>query len=189
MNKPKETGNPVFKGINYLDSSLGKLEALMLAFAVIGMAFISIMAVVARFVFNDALTVTDEVNRILIIVVTFAGLSYAARNARHIRMSAIYDAMPAKLRKLLMIVITLITAFFMFVLAYYSYCYITEVYQSGRRLPALGIPAFVIYLWVPVGFAVTGLQYSFTTIKNIREKGVYLSTKVEDGYAQTEFEI
>lgn len=185
----KPPKNPLFKAIDFLDFALGKFEEFMLAVGVIGMALVTIWAVIARFVFNDALTVTDELNMILIIVVTFAGLSYAARNARHIRMSAIYDAMPAKVRKVLMIIITTITALFMFTLAYYSYAYIAEVYASGRSLPALGIPAYVIYLWVPIGFAVTGVQYSFTMIKNIRQKDVYLSTKVKDGYTQAEIEV
>jgi TRAP-type C4-dicarboxylate transport system permease small subunit len=122
---------------------------------------------------------------IFIVIVTFAGLSYAARNGRHIRMSAIYDALPTKIRKVFMILISLITSIFMFILAKYSYGYIVEVYESGRILPAIGIPVFYVYLWVPIGFTVTGLQYFFTVIKNIREDDVFLSTKVRDGYSDS----
>jgi TRAP-type C4-dicarboxylate transport system permease small subunit len=122
---------------------------------------------------------------IFIVIVTFAGLSYAARNGRHIRMSAIYDALPTKIRKVFMIFISLITSIFMFILAKYSYGYIVEVYESGRILPAIGIPVFYVYLWVPIGFTVTGLQYFFTVIKNIREDDVFLSTKVRDGYSDS----
>lgn len=184
--KPK---NPLLKVIDTVDYILSKFEEYMLAFGVIGMAVATIASVVTRFVFNDALTVTDELNMIFIVIVTFAGLSYAARNARHIRMSAIYDALPHLYRKVLMIFICVVTAAFMFVLAYYAYGYVYEVYDSGRILPALGIPVFYIYLWVPIGFVVTGLQYSFTAIKNLREKEVYLSTKVRDGYCDTEIEV
>lgn len=178
--------NPILKAIDYLDWLLSKFEEVMLAIGVIAMATITIVAVITRFVFNDALTITDELNMIFIVIVTFAGLSYAARNARHIRMSAIYDALPSKARKVLIIIISLITGLFMFVLSYYSYIYIVEVYQSGRILPALGIPVFYIYLWVPIGFAITGLQYIFTVVKNLREKDVFLSTKVRDGYSNTD---
>lgn len=179
----------LFKGIDFLDFLLSKFEEFMLAFGVIAMAIVTIASVVTRFIFNDALTVTDELNMIFIILITFAGLSYAARNARHIRMSAIYDALPHNIRKILMIIIATVTGGFMFILAYYSYSYIVEVYQSGRILPALGIPVFLIYLWVPIGFIVTGLQYTFTVIKNLREKDIYLSTKIRDGYCNTEIEV
>ena len=181
--------NPLLKAIDYLDWLLSKFEEIMLAFGVVAMATVTILAVITRFIFNDALTVTDELNMTFIIIVTFAGLSYAARNARHIRMSAIYDALSPKIRKPLIIVISLVTGLFMFVLSYYSYIYIVEVYESGRILPALGIPVFYIYLWVPVGFCITGLQYLFTVVKNLRERDVFLSTKIRDGYCDTDIEV
>ena len=123
---------------------------------------------------------------IFISLVTYAGLSYAARNGRHIRMSAIYDALPKKMRKVLMIVMTSVTSVFMFFLSFYSYRYIAEVYASGRILPALGLPVFYIYLWVPFGFIMTGLQYAFTAVRNMTQSDVYLSTHVKDGYTDTE---
>ena len=78
---------------------------------------------------------------------------------------------------------------FMFLLAKYSYSYIMEVYDSGRILPAIGIPVFYVYLWVPIGFTVTGLQYFFTVIKNMNETDVYLSTTVKDGYSDQKNDI
>lgn len=158
----------------------------MLAAGVIAMAVNTIAGVVSRFVFNSAITVTDELNVIFIIVVTFAGLSYAARKGRHIRMSAIYDLMPPRIRKILMVLMTSVTAAFMFFLSYYSCYYIAEVHESGRILPALGIPVFTIYLWAPLGFLMTGMQYAFTAIKNITENDVFLSTQVKDGYAESD---
>jgi len=181
--------NPILKAIDFIDVQISRFEGVMLAVGVIAMTINTIAAVISRYVFNDAITYTDELNMIFIVVVTYAGLSYAARNGRHIRMSAIYDAMPAKIRKALMIVMTSVTSAFMFFLSFYSYYYIVEVYESGRILPALGLPVFYIYLWVPVGFIVTGLQYAFTAVKNLRESDVYLSTNIKDGYSDTANDI
>lgn len=178
--------NPLLKILEFIDKQISRLEGVMLAVGVVLMSVNTIAAVISRYVFNDAITYTDELNVIFIIIVTFAGLSYAARNGRHIRMSAIYDALPVKSRKVLMVVMTAVTSVLMFFLSYYSYYYIIEVYESGRILPALGLPVFYIYLWVPVGFAMTGLLYFFTVIKNITESDVYLSTTVKDGYTETD---
>ena len=172
--------------LDFIDQAIHKLEEIMLAVGVIAMALNTIVGVVSRFVFNSAITVTDELNVIFIVLVTFAGLSYAARYGRHIRMSALYDLMPAKARKALMLVIATVTSSLLFFLAYYSCYYIVEVYGSGRILPALGLPVFYIYLWAPLGFVMAGLQYAFTAIKNLTEKEVYLSTNVKDGYAVAE---
>lgn len=181
--------NPILKTLNFVDTLISKFEGVMLAVGVIAMTVNTIAAVISRFVFNSAITFTDELNMIFIVVVTYAGLSYAARNGRHIRMSAIYDAMPAKTRKALMILMASVTSVFMFFLSFYSYTYIFEVYQSGRILPALGLPVFYIYLWVPIGFVVTGLQYAFTVVKNLTQSDIYLSTNVKDGYSDTDNEI
>ena len=104
-------------------------------------------------------------------------------------MSAIYDTLPTVGRKVLMIVIALFTSVVMFMLCYFSADYILNLYDRGRVLPALGIPIWLIYIWVPVGFAITGVQYVLTAIKNMVAKDVYLSTSVLDGYADTETEI
>jgi len=161
----------------------------MLAMGVILMAVNTCVNVIARFVFGEGMFWSGEVNRILIILITFAGIGYAARHGRHIRMSAIYDAIPPKGRKVLMIFIALFTSVIMFFLCYHSYGYIETLASRGRILPALGFEIWWIYVWVPVGFAITGIQYLLTAIKNLTSKDVYLSTGVVDGYADSESEV
>ena len=172
-----------------IDSLISRIESVMLAVGVLLMAANTISNVVGRFVFQSSIFFTEELNRILIILITFAGVSYAARQGRHIRMSAIYDAMPPRLRKLMMIVIALVTAVFMFGLCYYSIGYIETQAGRGRVLPALQIPVWWTLVWVPVGFLMTGLQYLLTAIKNITEKDIYLSTNVLEGYDADEQEV
>lgn len=185
----EKRNNPVLKALDFMDVQISRFEGFMLAVGVIAMTINTIAAVISRYIFNSAITVTDEFNMIFIVVVTYAGLSYAARNGRHIRMSAIYDEMPAKTRKVMMIVMCSVTSAFMFFLSFYSYYYIVEVYESGRILPALGLPVFYVYLWAPVGFFLTGLQYAFTVVKNLRERDVFLSTNIKDGYSDTASDI
>ncbi|GGY82046.1 TRAP transporter small permease [Marinobacter zhanjiangensis] len=175
--------------LGVVDVLIAKIEAVMLALGVLLMALNTCINVVARFVFGEGLFFSGEINRILIILITFAGLGYAARHGRHIRMSAIYDTLPATGRKVLMIIIALFTSVVMFLLCYFSVEYILNMYDRGRVLPALGLPIWIIYIWVPVGLAITGVQYVLTAIKNMVAKDVYLSTAVLDGYTDTETEV
>ncbi|MBQ0747808.1 MAG: TRAP transporter small permease [Marinobacter sp.] len=182
-----ESGLPGFLGV--IDGWIANAEAVILAAGIIFMAINTCVNVVARFVFGEGFFFSGEINRILIILVTFAGIGYAARYGRHIRMSAIYDALPPKGRKILMIIIALFTSAVMFFLCYHSYGYIETLYSRGRILPALGFEIWWIYIWAPVGFAVTGIQYLLTAIKNFTSEDVYLSTGVIDGYADSESEV
>lgn len=163
-----------------IDTGISHLEAWLLALGVLLMALNTIVNVLARVALGESLFFSEEVNRILIIMITFAGIGYAARHGRHIRMSAFYDLLPHRARQWLMIMIALVTALIMFTLCSFAIGYIETQYSRGRVLPALGIPVFWIYLWVPLGFAITGLQYLLTALKNLRSDVVYLSTHVID---------
>ncbi|WP_136254831.1 TRAP transporter small permease [Onishia niordana] len=181
------SGLPGVLGI--IDTAISRLEAVILALGVLLMALNTMTNVVGRFVFGESIFFSGEINRILIIMITFAGIGYAARHGRHIRMSAIYDALPVGGRRVLMISIAFFTSLVMFFLLYYSVLYIIDLYSKGRILPALGFPIFIIYIWVPIGFLITGIQYLLTGIKNFRTRDVYLSTSVVDSYKDTETEV
>ncbi|MBP5979657.1 MAG: TRAP transporter small permease [Halomonas sp.] len=172
-----------------IDTAISKIESVILALGVLLMALNTVTNVVARFVFGNSIMFSGELNRILIIMITFAGIGYAARHGRHIRMSAIYDALPVGGRRVLMICISLCTSLIMFFLLYYSIVYIQDLYNKGRVLPSLSLPVWIIYLWVPMGFLITGIQYLLTAIKNVTSHDVYLSTGVVDGYKDTETEV
>jgi C4-dicarboxylate transporter DctQ subunit len=178
----------VARMLDSIDTKIARLEEFILATGIILMAINTIVNVISRYIFNHSIIFAEELNSTFILLVTFAGLGYAARHGRHIRMSAIYDHMPDKARKILMTVIVAITALFMFLLAYYAIQYIYHVYSKGRIMPALGIPVYITYLWVPVGFFITGVQYALTTVKNIREKDIYLSTNLKE-HSAPEIEV
>lgn len=169
-----------------VDSLISRIESFALAAGVLLMAINTVANVVGRFVFQYSFFFTEELNQTIIILITFAGIGYAARHGRHIRMSAIYDSLPVTARKFLMIFIAVVTSVAMFALCYFSIRYIAKVQTSGRVLAALQIPIWWIFIWVPVGFFVTGMQYLLTAIKNMIEKDVYLSTNVLEGYEETE---
>ncbi|WP_431024885.1 TRAP transporter small permease [Halomonas sp. H5] len=185
--KNYRSGLPGILGV--IDTFISKVEAVILALGVLLMATNTVANVIARFVFGDSIFFSGEINRILIIMITFAGIGYAARHGRHIRMSAIYDALPVGGRKVLMITIAFFTSLAMFFLCYYSIVYILDLQSKGRVLPALGFPIWTIYVWVPLGFLITGIQYLLTAIKNLVSRDVYLSTGVVDGYKDTEKEV
>lgn len=183
----RKRGLPSF--LYWIDLGISRLEAFFLAGGVLLMAINTCVNVIARFGFGSGLFFSGELNRILIILITFAGIGYAARQGRHIRMSAFYDALPMTARRVLMILICALTSLVMFFLCYYATLYVLSVYEKGRVLPALGIPVWTIYLWVPIGFLITGIQYALTGLKNIGSDEIYLSTAVIDSYRCTEEEI
>lgn len=174
------SGLPGILGV--VDVAIARIEAVLLAVGVLLMAVNTMANVVGRFVLGRSIFFTEELNQALIILITFAGISYAARHGRHIRMSAFFDAAPFGLRKAMMVLIAVVTAAAMFLLAWYSLDYVLTQASRGRVLPALQIPQWWIIVWAPLGFALTGLQYALTAIKNFLDKDIWLSTSTLEGY-------
>lgn len=178
------TGRPAgpWRALNAVDGAIARFEAIVLAYGVLLMAFNSVANVLGRFVFSQSLYFSEELNQFLIVLVTFVGLGYAARKGRHIRMSALYDQLSDRNKKILMIFISGVTCAIMLVLAWYSYKYVSRVARLGKVTPALQVPLYLTYLWVPVGFVITAIQYFLTIVRNLRSRDVYISYEQIDMY-------
>lgn len=144
------------------------------------MASVSIINVIGRNVFQHSFTWAEEVTQFAIVWVTFIGMSYAARLGSHIRMTAIFDVASLKWRRIMMIFISLGTGLLMFFLAWYALQYTLSLYKIQRHTLGLQIPLYLIIMWVPIGFASTGLQYLHTAILNITQPDVYISPTLKD---------
>lgn len=175
-------------GLAHIDLWIGRIEASILSLAIIVMATNSIANVFGRYLFNQSLYFTDELNQYLIVIITFMGLGYITRKGKHIRMSAFYDMWPAKAQKLSMIVIALLTAVVMFVLAWYAFEYVQKLERRGRVTPALQVPLYLTYIWVSLGFFIAGIQYLLTAIRNtdFNDEIVYISYTTVDTYDDPE---
>ena len=188
MSDPTVTGTQTESNLpgilGVIDAAIARIEAVMLAAGVLLMAANTIANVIGRFVLQSSIYFSEELNSILIVLITFAGISYAARHGRHIRMSAIFDTLPAPARRAAMVLIAVVTAIFMFGLCWYATGYVITLAGRGRLLPALQIPVWWMYVWVPVGFFMTGAQYALTAVKNLTEKDIWLSTLVLEGYEE-----
>ncbi|MBY4678336.1 TRAP transporter small permease [Marinobacterium arenosum] len=181
---------PLQRLLHRIDQAVGCSESFLLTSAVLLIALNSIANVVGRFALGQSIYFSEELNQFLILVVTFIGASFAARHGRHIRMTAMYDALGVRPRKLLMLAISLLTAAVMFYLCYYSILYVMKVERIGRVTPALQWPMYLTFIVVPVGFFMMGVQYCLTFIRNLMHREVYhsfheMETKENDSPEQS----
>ena len=140
-------------------------------------------AVVGNLLFDRGIPGTYEVTEMLIVIMTFVGVGYAARCARHISMSAIYDTLSGAPRKALLILISLGTGALMFYFAYKSAQYDLQIFDRGRVSSSVGIPLWMVYLALPIGFSLAGLQYLLTIVRNLASPGTWRSFREREGYA------
>jgi len=157
------------------------VEVSILVFCVASLAILLITNVFAR-TFFQSIYFAEEVSKFLVMLTTFTGVSYGVRKARHIRMGAFLDAMPPKMEKTFLIIISFVSAVVMGILTWFSYKYLMNAMQMGHMTPALRVPKWTFYVIIPIGFGLACIQYIRTIIKNLTEKDPWQSPDQQSEY-------
>lgn len=183
QSESRETGGPLQAVGKALGRTVDFVEVTVLASGTAALAVLLIANVIARSFFQS-IYYAEEVAKFLIILVTMVGVSYAARKARHIRMAAFLDLMPAKLEKIFIFFISAVNAVVLFAMAKYSFDYMAQMRILGQKTSALQVPFWTFMIIVPIGFASAGIHYLRTILKNIKEKDVWLSPEQQSEYEE-----
>ncbi len=130
---------------------------------------------IGRYAFGKSLFFSEELNQFLIIAITFIGFAYAVRKGRNIRMTALYDSLGYRAKKSIATLIAITTGLLMFYLSYKASIYVMEVRDLNRLSPALQFPVYLVYIIIPIGLAMAGLQYIIAFFMNLTHKEIYLS--------------
>lgn len=172
----------IFKKISHLSGVIiNSFEVCSLVLCVGALTILLIANFIARELFTS-IYFAEEISEFLVIFTTFVGVSYGVRRARHIRMGAFLDMMPPFVEKILIIIISAVSACVMFFMAHVSYNYLLHSLHKAHETPALKLPYWIFYVIVPMGFFMAGIQYIRTIIKNIVEKETWMSPEQQSEY-------
>ena len=175
-----------FQRLNrYIGKMVNAIEVSILVFCVASLGILLITNVFAR-TFFQSIYFAEEVSKFLVMLTTFTGVSYAVRKARHIRMGAFLDAMPQKMEKVFIIIISIISAVVMGIMTWFSYQYLINAMNMGHMTPALRVPKWTFYVIIPIGFGLACIQYIRTIIKNFTENEPWQSPDQQSEYEDEE---
>jgi TRAP-type C4-dicarboxylate transport system permease small subunit len=175
-----------FQRLNRLTGTIvNAVEVTILVFCVASLGVLLITNVFAR-TFFQSIYFAEEVSKFLVMLTTFTGVSYAVRKARHIRMGAFLDAMPQKMEKVFIIIISIISAVVMGIMTWFAYKYLMNAMDMGHMTPALRVPKWTFYVIIPIGFGLACIQYIRTIIKNFTEKEPWQSPDQQSEYEDEE---
>lgn len=172
-----------------LNAGIRRIEEILLSWGVLSMAAVTIGNVLSRKFLNHSWSFAEEVSQFILVMVTFMGISYAARKGRHIRMTALFEMMGTRLQKAAILFVSLTTMLVLFYLSYHSLLYVLKIKAYGRVTPALCFPFYLALVWVPAGLFLGGVQYGLAVIKNMKKKEVWLSFEEKSEYRELEGEV
>jgi TRAP-type C4-dicarboxylate transport system permease small subunit len=139
--------------------------------------FLSVMSVVVtlqvimRYVFNSSLSWSEELARYLAIWLIYIGVSYAAKESRHVSVTIIELFISRKKFTYLTVIANCVFFLFSLVLLYFGTILLLRTARMGQITPALMLPMWVVYASAPVGFALTAfrlLQRIWYSVRELR---------------------
>ena len=142
------------------------LEEFILVYSLMVSVALVFVQVVMRRVFNNSLSWSEELARYLYVWQTWLGVSYAARNGTHLRITMLKDRLPAKVQQVLEVFVTLVWLGFGIFVIYQGMGVVNTISSFGQKSSALKIPMQLCYLSVPVGMFLMCIRIVERTIKD-----------------------
>lgn len=136
---------------------LGKFGAVCAGTCLLAMTLGISAATISRYIFNRPWRFTEEFSGGMLLVVFFMALLYVLVLGRHIRVSIIFDRIPAKIRAYLLVTNSLLAA------AYAGFIFgeglrlVNQLIEYRVRYIMMPIPEALSAISIPIGIGLFGL--------------------------------
>lgn len=135
------------------------------------MTFLGFVNVVARNFTNFSLASTQELVINGMVILTVFGAAIAARNGHHLAVTVLYDSVPRKFRRMLVVISTLLIVVTLVLCSCFTYDLLANQYASGVVSSALQIPQWCYTLILPLGFVVLLIRQTELAVHEFKKLG------------------
>ena len=157
------------KVLRFIDENL---ELFFLTILLIIICVSMIAQVVMRYVFNNSLSWSEEISRYCLVWSTFFSIGYCTRYRKSLRITLLVDALPARVREVVYIVVQAVICVFYGWLAVSMWSVLLSASKTSRVTPATQIPIWVIYIVPFVGYVLGSLRTLQDIVRAVREGGI-----------------
>lgn len=127
------------------------IEKFVACVCVVLMSVLVFTGVIARWVFNHSLAVTDEMSTYLFVLLSFMGTAIAARRGAHLGLSIVTDRVKPRTRVIIQAVMYGASAFFCLLIVIFGVQMVVSQYRLGQETAAMQWPEWIYGSFVPVG--------------------------------------
>lgn len=146
---------------------LGRIDTVAMCLALWALFLVVALQFFTRYVLNDSLGWTEEVARMLLIVLTYLGAVVCARRSSHIRVDLIIDMLPDHIFKVVVRAIDLVSAvFFLFL----SWTAVNFALVTKLKMSSIEIPKSIIYWICAAALLMMAIHYLIHVVRGDEEK-------------------
>ncbi|RXJ55288.1 TRAP transporter small permease [Candidatus Marinarcus aquaticus] len=143
---------------NILNKTVGFINQSIAAFGITAGVAVSFTNVIARYLFDASLTWASELSIFLFLWSVFFGAAYCFKKDAHIAVTIILDIVPTPIAKVMLVISHVITLTYLAAVSFYGYKYLQLVIDLEERSVDLDMPMWIIYLVIPISFALAAYR-------------------------------
>ncbi len=151
-----------------------RLSVFLEVWALVCMAVMTLLIVaqvVLRYIFNNPLSWSEELARIVFIYMTFMGIGAAYSRGRHMFVDAIVTLFPMKIQKGIQFLVAGMASVFFLVVMIVTVRSIVELFRIELNTPAMEFPMGLVYLIIPLGLSALTAQMWIRLLEGKRKSG------------------
>lgn len=133
------------------------------------------LEIVYRYILQSPFPWAEESARYLMVWGVYVGISIGVHRSVHLGVDAFVNPLPPKLKTVVKLISALIELMAYIVFAYFALQITASIKGTGQTAPAMGIPMYLAYAALPVGFILSTyrkMQVIWSEFVVIRKEGV-----------------
>lgn len=154
-----------------LGSIYDHFEEIFLVVCIVIMVVVIFLQVIARYVFNNSLSWTEELARFMFVWISWIGISFGEKKGEHITITLVKDKLKGKARLIFLVIRSVLTLAILIVLLIKGIDVTGKIYNMASTTAALHMPKWIMYSSVPISCFLMTVRVIKGMITNLFDKG------------------
>lgn len=144
------------------------IESVIGAFILVFITVILFLEIIMRYFFSNSLIWGEELARYLFVWFVYTSMSYAIITKSHIKVDSMIKLVPERYQLLFSQIGIIIWILFSLVFVYYTLSYTLSAFKEQTIAIGSGIPMWLVYIGIPLGFLLSIIRLIVEFITNIK---------------------
>ena len=147
---------------------LDKIEEYICAVCTVVMTLLVFVNVLSRYALHMSLSFSDEITTNLFVLLSMMGAAIATKRRAHLGLTILTDAVPAKIRKVLMTAGFAIGTVFCAALFWYGIEMVKHQINLGQVTPTMQWPEWIFGTFIPFGAVFLTIRFAEAAIQEAK---------------------
>ena len=144
-------------------------DEILAAIVLVVMLAIAFVNVIGRQLANLPISFTDELTSKLFVLFSLLGASIAAKRGTHLGLTIVTDAIPEKIRKIILMTGFVLAVTFCLILTFYGIKMTVYEFEMGQTTLTMQWPEWIFGMFIPVGAAFCTIRFAEQVWRLIKE--------------------